>query len=251
MLPTLPRDISFRFLGAPLPAYLLMGCLLVVPCHGDVLIDTFAESDFTQQGSAATAFYTTQSLSGPGPIALRSNVVVPLTPQAGTVTLTVDAGTYRFTTRNVPDGALLSLGWFGGLQPGVPPSDTDTLLTSDLLPLSPLLDLSGEAAFVFDYVNQGGAPVSFQVFIYDAALDNLTVDQSDIDTLPVGSGRVVLPFGEVFDQVPRSAIGGLGISLIHNLDGGDLTLDFFAATAPVFGDGFESGDVTAWSGAIP
>ncbi len=240
------HDASLYFLGC-----LLIGLVWVSPTHGDALIDTFTESDFSQQGSAATAFYTTQPLSGPGPIALRSNVVVPLTPQAGTVTLDVDTGTYRFATQNVPDGALLSLGWFGGLQPGVPSSGADALLTSDLLPLSPLLDLSAESAFVFEYVNQGGAPVSFQIFIYDAALDNLTIDQSDIDSLPVGSGRVVLPFDEVFDQVPRSAIGGLGISLIHDLDGGDLTLDFFAATDPIFGDGFESSDASAWSNAVP
>lgn len=215
--------------------------------RADVLIDDFSEAEFARQESADAAFYESQALSGPPPISLRLCNVVPLMDDPGTIDLDVNGGSLGFSTANVPGGALLALGWYGGLAPGVPPSGNGTLLSSDLQPLAPRLDLSAEDTFLIDYVNGGAGAVSFQIFVYDGALDDLTLDQSPVGSIPVGAGRLQVPFSQVFANVAPDAVGGLGISLIHPGDAGDIRILGFAASRPVFSDGFESGNTSAWS----
>ena len=123
-------------------------------------------------------------------------------------------------------------GLYGGLI-SLPASGPGEIEDNDLLPMSNLLDLSGENEITLDYTFNGLANSGVvTIYAFGSPIDGNVFDQTGLIFLQPGTNQLTVDLSTLFTNVDPSQIGGIGINFVA-VGVGDVTFHHFAAVGGV------------------
>ncbi|MDI9636790.1 PEP-CTERM sorting domain-containing protein [Kamptonema cortianum] len=192
----------------------------VSAAHAAFLIDDFT-SGFNGMTTNSSFYYDTVA-----PAALGGHRYVEhrffSNPLGRPITTDVNVGFpgHMFIESGSGVSADVFLAWGGRLNAGVPTSGAGGLTRGDFFGLVPRADLTNEAGFVIDYINNDQSSTSLYLEFWDS---NFNVDFVFVGGVAAGNGSVFVPMASFGNTANRADIRGiaLGVGLPN---GNDITL---------------------------
>lgn len=183
----------------------------------DVMLDDFNSGSHNMtttpfNGASSAQYDTQQATSGAaGPLRLIDHSVGSDANGSLTTQLTGDDLSVTVATS---DNAAFVHGIFEGIN-GIPPAGPGNVDSNNLVPLNPLLDLSGETTLELEYTYTGPDFLSVvQIYAFTDPLSQTVFDQSTILFLEPGTNTLTLDIATFFNNVNPSQIGAIGFSFV-------------------------------------
>jgi hypothetical protein len=187
--------------------FLPLGLVSVAAMSQAVVIDTFGGNQFAQfsvDGYSVNAS-PVGTIAGAGARTLSADIIS--NPNNRFVRMTVGQGNLVIQTGSgVGASAFIIL--TGALNSGAPNSGNVSFpVLSDHTPMN--LNLSGYNALEIDYLGNDQASTGISVVVYDNTFANS--DVSAVFNPNVGNGTLSIPFSSIFNTVPASSVGLIGL----------------------------------------
>ena len=232
--------------GARLYAISFPGTVWVIDTETNVEIDSFAATGTAHRGlelhpTSQTLYVPNQNEDTVSVIAVPSNLEVD----------TIDVGDGPFNVEMHPDGGTLFVANFSGATVSVVDTTANTEVTAiaaGSAPFALAIHPGGDRLYVTD--ESAGA-----VLVIDTAT-NSVIDTVTVGALPQGiavhpDGHSVYVANGLDDNVSVIATAtNTVVATIATPPGPFSVGDFISPPANVFGDGFESGGTSFWSGTV-